>query len=189
MFEVKDLSFSPNALEPYMSSKTFEFHHGKHYKAYVDKLNELIQNTEYANMSLTEIIKKSFSSSKDKAIYNNAGQVWNHEFFWSSLTAEKSRKPSDKLMKEIERDFITYDDFKKEFKNKSLAQFGSGWTWLVRKDGRLQIVTTSNADNPVSLDLGEPIICLDVWEHAYYLDYQNKRGDFADAFLDYMVKL
>lgn len=188
MFEMKQLPFELSALEPYMSSKTLDFHYNKHYKAYVDKLNELIKDTDYADMSLEAIIKESYYRPSDKAIYNNAGQVWNHQFFWNSLSDAGARMPAEKFVKQIEASYKSYENFAKEFKSKALGQFGSGWCWVVQNNGKLEIVTTSNADNPISLNLGQPIVCLDVWEHAYYLDYQNRRADFIDAFLKHMIK-
>lgn len=187
MFEMKKLDFEMNALEPYMSAVTLEFHYGKHYKAYVDKLNELIKGKIYEHMTLEEIIKESGKHPEDKAIYNNAGQVWNHEFFWKSLSADGT-EPNPELMKKINASFGSYNEFAAAFKAKALAQFGSGWCWLVEKDDRLEIITTGNADNPIALKLGTPLVCLDVWEHAYYLDYQNRRGDFAEAFLHNLIK-
>lgn len=188
MFEMKNLDFELSSLEPYISAKTMDFHYNKHYKGYVDKLNELIVGTPYENMSLERIIKESYNKPQDKAIYNNAGQVYNHQMFWDSLSPKGAKMPPKKIMNQIEASFESYDSFKKIFKTKSIAQFGSGWCWVVQKDNKLDIVTTSNADNPLSLNLGQPVIVADVWEHAYYLDYQNKRGDFIDAFLDYLVK-
>ena len=188
MFTMKDLPFELSALEPYISAKTMDFHYNKHFKAYVDKLNELINNTHYAEMSLEGVIKESYEHPEHKAIYNNAGQVWNHQFFWNSLSVEGETHPSVKIMNLIEHSFGTYDNLKKEFKTKALTQFGSGWCWIVQKEEKIEVVSTSNADNPLSLNLGHPLICIDVWEHAYYLDYQNKRADFIDAFLDHLIK-
>ena len=188
MFEMKELSFELSDLEPYISAKTMDFHYNKHYKGYVDKLNELIQNTPYEDMSLEKIIKESYNKPQDKAIYNNAGQVYNHQMFWESLSHKGAKMPPKKIMHQIEESFESYDSFKKIFKDKAVAQFGSGWCWVVQKDNKIDIVTTSNADNPLSLNLGQPIIVADVWEHAYYLDYQNNRGDFIVNFLDYLIK-
>ncbi len=188
MFAMKELPFELSALEPYMSARTLNFHYNKHYKAYLDKLNELIADTNYANKPLEAIIKESYNKPEHITIYNNAGQVWNHQFFWNSLSSHGVETPPIKLQKQIEEAFGSYEDFKKEFKIKALGQFGSGWCWLVQKDGKLEIVTTSNADSPISLDLGQPVVCIDVWEHAYYLDYQNRRADFIDAFLDHMIR-
>ena len=188
MFEMKEISFELSALEPYISAKTMDFHYNKHYKGYVDKLNELIAGTPYEDMSLERIIKESYNKPQNKAIYNNAGQVYNHQMFWESLSPKGAKMPPKKIMDQIEASFESYDSFKKIFKEKAAAQFGSGWCWVVQKDNKIDIVTTSNADNPLSLNLGQPIIVADVWEHAYYLDYQNRRADFIVNFLDYLVK-
>lgn len=187
MFTMKELPFGLDALEPYMSTETVDFHYNKHYRTYIDKLNELTINTPYADMSLESVMKESFRHFEDKAIYNNAAQAWNHQFFWNSLSDKSNAQPSEQIAKLIEQSFGTYEAFRKEFKTKALGQFGSGWCWAVQKDNKINIVTTSNADNPIVLDLGTPLICLDVWEHAYYLDYQNRRADFADAFLNYLI--
>ena len=188
MFEMKKLDFGMGELEPYISAKTLDFHYNKHYKGYVDKLNELISGGEYAYMSLEDIVKESFKHAEHKAIYNNAGQVWNHEFFWKSLTNKGPLMPKDDILQKINQSFGSYANFKVVFKTKALAQFGSGWCWVVAKDNKIDIATTSNADNPISLDLGEPLLCVDVWEHAYYLDYQNRRVDFVDAFLEHLIR-
>ena len=188
MFEMKQLPFELSALDPWISSATMEFHYGRHYRGYIDKLNELVKDTPYAEMPLEAVIKESYRKTSDRAIYNNAGQAWNHQFFWNSLSVEGATRPPVKIMKQIEAAYDSYDAFKAAFKAKALGQFGSGWCWAVQKDGRVDIVATSNADNPVSLDLGQPLLCLDVWEHAYYLDYQNRRADFIDAFLEHMIK-
>ena len=188
MFEMKELPFEFSALEPYMSSETLNFHYGKHYKAYIDKLNELVSGTPYKAMPLEAIVRESYKHPEHRAIYNNAGQVWNHQFFFNSLSAVGGTEPSGKIMKQIETSFGDYENFKKEFKAKALAQFGSGWCWVVAKADRLEVAATSNADNPIALNLGQPLVCADVWEHAYYLDYQNRRADYLDAFLDHMIK-
>lgn len=188
MFTMKELPFELSALEPYMSARTLNFHYNKHYKTYLDNLNKLIKDTDYANKTLEAIVKDSYRAPEHRSIYNNAGQVWNHQFFWNSLSSHGANEPSIKLQKQIEESFGSYDNFKSEFKTKALGLFGSGWCWLVQKDGKLEIVTTSNADNPISLDLGLPVICIDVWEHAYYLDYQNRRSDFIDIFLNHLIK-
>lgn len=188
MFAMKELPFELSALEPYMSARTLDFHYNKHYKTYIDKLNELIKDTPYAEMSLEGIVKESFKHPEHKAVYNNAGQAWNHQFFWNSLSADGATMLPLKIMKQIEQSFGNYDNLKKEFKAKAAGQFGSGWCWIVQKDGNIEVVATANADNPLSLELGQPLVCIDVWEHAYYLDYQNRRIDFIDAFLDEMIK-
>jgi len=180
MFELPKLPYQNDALEPYISSKTIEFHHGKHHAAYVKNLNALIANTQFEKMSLEGIIRSS-----DGAVFNNAAQVWNHTFYWNCLTpAEKAKKkPTGKLLKAIERDFGGLDDFKESFVKQSVSLFGSGWTWLVSDDnGKLSILRTENAKTPLTMENTTPLLCCDVWEHAYYLDYQNLRADYLKGF-------
>lgn len=185
MFEIMALPYNMNELEPYVSQQTFEYHYGKHYKNYVDTLNKLIAGTEFENMTLEEIIRAVYGKPEYQAIFNNAGQVFNHQFFWKSMKPGGG-KPDAKLLKQIEDQFGSYDDFAKEFKNAALTQFGSGWAWLVSDNGKLKITKTANADTPVAHNQ-TPIIGIDVWEHAYYLDYQNRRADFVDVFLSNLV--
>ncbi|MBE6445744.1 MAG: superoxide dismutase [Alphaproteobacteria bacterium] len=186
MFEMIALPYNMNDLEPYVSQQTFEYHYGKHYKNYVDTLNKLIAGTEFENMTLEEIIKAVYGKPEYQAIFNNAGQVFNHQFFWHSMKPNGGGKPNAKLLKQIEEQFGSYEDFAKEFKNTAISQFGSGWAWLVSDDRGLKIIKTANADTPIAH--GQiPIIGIDVWEHAYYLDYQNRRSDFIDVFLNNLV--
>ena len=158
------------------------FHYDKHHKAYVDKLNELVEGTPYAEMSLEDVVKKSAKDEKAKKIFNNAAQAWNHDFYWHSMTA-KADAPAGKIKKALADSFGGLDDFKKAFKQAAVDQFGSGWAWLVAKDGKLAIETTSNADTPIAHGR-TPLLVADVWEHAYYLDYQNRRPDHVQAWLD-----
>jgi Fe-Mn family superoxide dismutase len=182
-FTLPKLPYAESALEPAISSTTLSFHHGKHHKAYVDKLNELIAGTAYEGMSLEDIVAKSAKSEKDKAIFNNAGQAWNHDFYWKSM-APKGGDPAGKIKDALQSSFGGLKEFKEAFTTAAVAQFGSGWAWLVKgKDGKLKITTTSNADTPIAH--GEtPLLTADVWEHAYYLDYQNRRPDHIKAWLD-----
>ena len=182
-FTVPPLPFAMDALEPYMSSKTLSYHYGKHNKAYNDTLNNLIKGTDYETMPLEEIIRTTQSGP----IFNNAAQAWNHSFFWHSMSPNGGGQPKGELLKKIERDFGSYEQFRAEFKNAALGQFGSGWAWLVEEDGKLKVMKTANAATPIAEKL-KPLIAIDVWEHAYYLDYQNRRGDFIEAFLDHLVK-
>lgn len=179
------LPYADNALEPYMSANTFSFHYGKHHAAYVTNLNKLIEGTELANKPLEEIVVTSFKEGKTP-IFNNAGQVWNHNFFWQSLKPGGGGTPSGALADKINSDFGSFDKFKEEFKNAAATQFGSGWAWLVVDNGTLKVTKTPNAENPV-VHGQTPLLTLDVWEHAYYLDYQNKRPDFISTFLDNLV--
>jgi len=182
MFMMKELPFALNALEPLISAQTMDFHYNKHYKTYCDKLNELTAGTRFETMSLEYVIKESFNNLPQEApIYNNAAQVWNHEFFWHSLAL--SREQKEIFASKISQQFGTLEEFNRQFKQSALSQFGSGWCWAIRQNNHIKIIKTSNADNPLTLDGATPLFCIDVWEHAYYLDYQNRRGDFIDAFL------
>jgi Fe-Mn family superoxide dismutase len=181
-FTLPKLPYAEDALAPVISAKTISFHYGKHHKAYVDKLNELIEGTAYAGQSLEDIVKKSAKDEKAKKIFNNAAQAWNHEFYWHSMAA-KGGAPAGKIKKALDDSFGSVEDFSKAFKQAAVDQFGSGWAWLVAKNGKLAIETTSNADTPIAHG-GTPLLVADVWEHAYYLDYQNRRPDHVQAWLD-----
>ena len=183
-----ELGFKKNELEPYMSEKTIEFHYGKHHQTYVDNLNKLIVGTVFENMPLEEIVMQSASKPEYTSIFNNAAQVFNHNFFFRCLSAKGEKRPNEQLLKKIEQTFGSYENFEKEFKAAALAQFGSGWAWLVQDEtGNLSVMKTSNADTPIAHGL-MPLMTIDVWEHAYYLDYQNRRADFIDAFLRHLIK-
>ncbi len=178
------LPFETTELEPYMSQTTLDFHHGKHLATYIKNLNDLIAGTPYEPMPLREIIIKSAGDNNAKKIFNNAAQVFNHNFFFHCL---RRNTGTAQIPDEIMRAFGDADKFKSQFKSAATAVFGSGWTWLVRDtDGKIKIMSTANADTPIAHGI-RPILTLDVWEHAYYLDYQNRRGDFIDAFLNNMV--
>lgn len=188
MFDLPALPYEMTALEPYISAKTMEFHYGKHHKAYVDNLNKLVKGTEFENMPLERVVKETYNKPEFAPIFNNAAQAWNHNFFWHSMKKNGGGKPEGELLAKIERDFGSYEKFREEFKNAATSQFGSGWAWLVEDtDGKLKVVKTSNADTPVAHGQ-KPLITVDVWEHAYYLDYQNRRADFVEAYLDHLVK-
>ncbi len=181
-FKMVELPYEKNALEPYISAKTFDFHYGKHYKTYVDNLNKLIENTEFAAMTLEEIIKNTYGKPEYTAIFNNAAQTWNHEFFWKSMRPNGGGEPKADLKQKIETSFGTVEKFKEEFKNAAITQFGSGWAWLVEDGDKLKVIKTSNADTPIAHNY-KPLLTIDVWEHAYYLDYQNRRADFVDEYI------
>jgi Fe-Mn family superoxide dismutase len=178
--ELPPLPYEKNALEPNVSAETLEFHHGKHHQAYVTNLNNLIKGTEFENASLEDIVKKSSGG-----VFNNAAQTWNHTFYWHSMRSPKSdNKPSGKLADAIDKAFGSFDKFKEEFKKSAVGNFGSGWTWLVqRTDGSLGIVNTSNAATPIT-GSDKPLFTIDVWEHAYYIDYRNARPNYVDKFWD-----
>ncbi|MER2519454.1 MAG: superoxide dismutase [Bdellovibrionales bacterium] len=185
-FELSALPFDAKALEPHMSARTFEFHHGKHHKAYVDTLNALVAGTALEKESLETIIKKTSGDEQNVKVFNNAAQVWNHTFFWNSMKPQGGGKPSGVLAQKIDEAFGSLDGFKAKFKEAALGQFGSGWVWLVLNGGKLEIVKTPNAMTPLASG-GKALLTCDVWEHAYYLDYQNRRADMVQAFLDYLV--
>ncbi len=176
-FELPKLPYAIDALEPYIDHKTLEFHHGKPHQAYVNKLNGLIEGTEFENKSLEEIIKTS-----EAGIFNNAAQAWNHTFYFESFAPNKGGEPTGALLEGIKKDFGSFDNFKDEFSKAAATLFGSGWAWLVRgENDKLEIVKESNAGNPLTSN-EKPLLTIDVWEHAYYLDYQNKRPDYISAF-------
>ncbi len=171
------LPYAKNALAPHMSEETLEFHYGKHHQTYVTTLNKLIVGTEFENLSLEAIIKKASGP-----IFNNAAQIWNHTFFWHSLSPQGGGQPTGALAEAINRQWGSYDQFKEAFTKIAIGTFGSGWAWLVKKtDGSLDLVSTSNAATPLTTD-AKPLLTLDVWEHAYYIDYRNVRLNFVGAF-------
>jgi Fe-Mn family superoxide dismutase len=186
-FTLMPLPFADNALAPVISSNTMSFHYGKHHKGYVDKLNELIAGSPLTTMSLEAIVKQTAGDKTKTAIYNNAAQVWNHNFYWNSLKPAGGGKPSGKLAQKIDEDLGGYDKFKKDFADVAVSQFGTGWAWLAADStGKLRIVKTGDADAPF-LDGLKPLLTIDVWEHAYYLDYQNRRADYVGAVIDKLL--
>jgi superoxide dismutase, Fe-Mn family len=180
------LPWDESALEPVISARTISFHYGKHHKTYVDTTKDLIEGTEYADMPLEEIISK-VAGQKDKTkLFNNAAQVWNHTFFWQCLSPDGGGEPPSELKQKIEEAFGSVDDCKKELANMATTQFGSGWAWLVLDGDKLKAIQTPNAQLPLTMDM-KPLLTIDVWEHAYYLDYQNRRADFVNAVLDKLI--
>lgn len=165
-----------DALAPHISAETIEYHYGKHHNAYVQKLNAGIKETEYENMELEDIIKKSSGG-----LFNNAAQVWNHTFYWNCLSPNGGGEPSGDIADEISKTWGSFDKFKEEFTNSAATNFASGWTWLVKKDGKLSIVNTDDADTPLKESV-QCILTIDVWEHAYYVDYRNARPKYIEAF-------
>mmetsp|Transcript_26832 Transcript_26832/g.58522 ORF Transcript_26832/g.58522 Transcript_26832/m.58522 type:complete len:236 (+) Transcript_26832:74-781(+) len=185
--ELKAPPYALDALEPHLSKQSFEFHWGKHHRAYVDNLNKQIAGTEWEKKSLEEIVVGSWNNGSPTPAFNNAAQIWNHTFFWESMKPNGGGAPSGKLAEAIARDFGSFDKFKDEFKQAGMTQFGSGWAWLVTDNsGKLSITKTPNAVTPV-VEGKTPILTVDVWEHAYYIDYQNRRPDFIQTFLDKLV--
>jgi superoxide dismutase, Fe-Mn family len=180
------LPYAENALEPVISARTIGFHYGKHHKGYVDNLNKLIAGSDYSDLSLEEIIKGTAGRPERTAIFNNAAQAWNHTFYWNSLAPNGGGEPPAALKQMIEASFGSVDACKKELAAAAVAQFGSGWVWLVFEDDQLKVVKTANADNPLPTAM-RPLLTIDVWEHAYYLDYQNVRADYTKAVLDKLI--
>lgn len=180
------LPYAENALDPVISARTIGFHYGKHHKAYVDNLKKLAAGTEYADLTLEQIIAATAGKVDKAAIFNNAAQAWNHTFFWHSLTPNGSGEPSAVLKQKIEVAFGTVDACRKELATAATTQFGSGWAWLVLDDGKLKVVKTGNADSPLTKGM-KPLLTIDVWEHAYYLDYQNRRADYVAAVIDKLI--
>jgi len=182
-----DLPFAKNALAPHVSERTLEFHHGRHHSAYVTNLVKLIEGTDLASESLENIIRKTAGDASRSGIFNNAAQVWNHTFYWQSMKPDGGGAPSGAIASKIDADLEGYAKFAESLKTAGLTQFGSGWGWLVlNSGGKLEIVKTGNADTPIAHGL-KPLLTVDVWEHAYYLDYQNRRADYLDAFIAHLI--
>ena len=186
-FELPDLPYDRSALEPYMSARTLEFHHGKHHQAYVTALNNLTKDTPMASMSLEEIVRKTYNDPDKAAIFNNASQHWNHTMFWPSMKKGGGGAIPSELENRLKSDFGSVEKFKDAFTQKSVGQFGSGWGWLVEENGKLIVTSTPNGVNPLCFAGQKPLLGCDVWEHSYYLDYQNRRPDYVKAFLDNLV--
>ncbi|HOK02921.1 MAG TPA: superoxide dismutase [Spirochaetota bacterium] len=181
-----DLPYSKDDLAPYISANTLDFHHGKHHNAYVTNLNKLIAGTDMENLSLEDIIIKSAKDPAMTGIFNNGAQVWNHTFYWNCMKKNGGGKPSGKLAEAIDKNFGSFEKFIEEIKNAAVTQFGSGWAWLVKDGDSLKVMKTSNADTPLAHGL-KALLTIDVWEHAYYLDYQNRRPDYVSAFFENLV--
>ena len=183
-FKLEALPYSADALEPYISAKTMGFHYGKHHKGYVDNLNKLVAGTPgSAENPLAKVVVESAGKAETAALFNNAAQAWNHDFFWKSMKPNGGGQPGGLLLEKIVKSFGSLDEFKNAFQTAGVSQFGSGWVWLVQDGDVLKIVKTSNADTPIAHGQA-PLLTCDVWEHAYYLDYQNRRKDFVQTFLD-----
>lgn len=180
------LPYAENALEPVISANTISFHYGKHHKGYVDNLNKLIAGTEYAGLSLENIITSTAEKAERTAIFNNAAQIWNHTFYWRSMIPKGGGEPPAALKQMIEASFGSVDACKKDLASAAVSQFGSGWAWLVLESGVLKVVKTANAGVPQTQGL-KPLLAIDVWEHAYYLDYQNRRADYVNTVLDKLI--
>ena len=180
------LSYAENALNPVISTETISYHYGKHHQAYVNKLNELVAGTAFADMPLDMLIAATAKDSQHKAIFNNAAQTWNHNFYWQSLKPNGGGEPPAALKTKLESSFGSVDAAKKALADAAMTQFGSGWAWLVADGDKLKVVQTTNADVPFTEGL-KPLLNIDVWEHAYYIDYRNKRADYVNALLDKLI--
>ena len=184
-FTLMDLPYARDALAPHMSENTLNYHYGKHHQTYVNKLNGLVEGKKYADMSLEDVVRASHEA-KETGIFNNAAQVVNHDFLWNSLSPNGGGEPSGDIRDAIDESFGGFGEFKEAFTQAATNQFGSGWAWLVADGGKLSVVSTGNADNPM-LAGKTPLLTLDVWEHAYYLDYQNNRPGFIETFLTHLA--
>jgi Fe-Mn family superoxide dismutase len=184
-FELPKLPYSGDALAPTISAQTISIHYGKHHQAYITNLNKLVVGTPYAEMTLEQIVTESRKDQSQKGIFNNSAQVWNHTFYWNSLSP-KPTQPSAKLLGMIEKTWGSFDEFKTKFAAAAVGQFGSGWAWLSLKNGALEITTTGNAETPLGTG-ATPLLTVDVWEHAYYLDFQNRRPDYAKDAIDKLL--
>ena len=185
-FQLPELPYAKDALEPHYSAKTLEFHHGKHHNAYITKTNELVAGTELDGKSVEEVISAA-KAKGDKTLFNQSAQIWNHTFFWHGMKPGGGGAPSGAVAEAIDKAFGSYADFIGQFKAKAAGNFGSGWTWLVKTGNGVEIVNTDDADTPLAHDGMTPLLTVDVWEHAYYLDYQNRRPDYVQSFFDNLV--
>ncbi len=184
-YSLSPLPYAEDALEPYISSKTLSLHHGKHHRGYVDKTNELVQGTGMQGLPLEELVGKA-AASRNQALFNNAAQIWNHDFYWRGMRPKGGGSPPESLKKPLESSFGSLEGFRQRFSGAAEKQFGSGYAWLVAKGDSLDVLSTSNADTPIAHGI-KPLLTIDVWEHAYYLDYQNRRKEYVQAFLDHLV--
>jgi len=185
-FALPDLPYAQDALAPHISADTLSFHHGKHHNTYVVNLNNLVAGTDFEGKSLEDIMKATAGDAGKAGVFNNAAQVWNHTFYWNSMKPNGGGKPTGALAAKIDEDFGSYDAFVEAFKTAGATQFGSGWAWLVLADGKLEVRKTPNAECPLT-DGVTPLLTMDVWEHAYYLDFQNRRPDYMTTFLESLV--
>jgi Fe-Mn family superoxide dismutase len=185
-FALPPLPYAEHALEPFISARTIGFHYGKHHKTYVDNLNKFTAGTDLAALPLEAVVQKTAGVMEKAAVFNNAAQAWNHAFFWKSMKPGGGGKPDGKMLARLEKAFGSFETFRKAFVDTGLAQFGSGWVWLVSEGDDLKVVKTTNADTPL-VHGQKPLLTCDVWEHAYYLDYQNRRKDFVETFVDHLA--
>lgn len=184
--ELQPLPYAMDALAPHISQETLEYHYGKHHQAYATNGSKLLENSKYANLDVIEIIKESAKDPNAAGIFNNVAQYWNHDFYWKSMKANGGGEPTGSLKEKIIADFGSFENFKDEFAKAGATQFGSGWAWLVLEDGKLKVTKTLNADNPFTKGQ-TPLLTMDVWEHAYYIDFRNARPKYIDTFLEHLV--
>ena len=185
-FQLPALPWQENALEPVISARTIGLHYGKHHATYVKKLNELVAGTRYAELPLEQVIAATAGNAETAKIFNNAAQTWNHTFFWDCLRPGGGGEPPRELARTLEQSFGDYSGFKEKFAQAAIDQFGSGWAWLVARGDKLEVISTSNAQTPVAMG-ATPILTIDVWEHAYYVDYENRRPEFVNAVIDKLL--
>ena len=185
-FQLPPLPWDEGALAPVISPRTVELHYGKHHRAYVNKLNELVAGTRFADMALELVIASTVGGEENRKIFNNAAQAWNHTFFWNCLRPNGGGAAPGRIAKQIDADFGGYAQFREQFSQAAVDCFGSGWAWLVARSGKLEILATSNAATPITMG-ATPLLAIDVWEHAYYLDYENRRPEFVDAVIDRLL--
>jgi Fe-Mn family superoxide dismutase len=185
--QLPPLPWGESALAPHISAETISFHYGKHHKAYVDNTNRMIAGSEHATASLEDIVKATAGKADKKGLFNNSAQVWNHTFYWKSLSPKGGGQPTGKLLDMVKTDFGDFAKFKEELARAAVSQFGSGWAWLVLEGGKLKIEQTSNAETPLTTATKKPLLTIDVWEHAYYVDYRNRRPDYVTAVLDKLI--
>ena len=185
--QLPPLPWGDSDLAPHISQETISFHYGKHHKAYVDNTNRMIAGTELAAASLEEIVKATAGKPEKKGLFNNSAQVWNHSFYWKSLSPKGGGQPTGKLLSMIQSDFGDFAKFKEELAKAAVTQFGSGWAWLVLEGGKLKMEQTPMAETPLTNPAKKPLVTIDVWEHAYYIDYRNRRPDYVTAVLDKLI--
>ena len=187
MIQLPPLPWDESALAPNISQETIAFHYGKHHKAYVDNANKMIEGTELANTPLEEIVRQAAGKADKKGLFNNAAQVWNHTFYWNSLSPKGGGQPTGALLDRIKSDFGDFAAFRDALSKAAVTQFGSGWAWLVLEGGKLKVEQTAQAETPIATTTRKPLLTIDVWEHAYYIDYRNRRPDYVTAVIDKLL--
>ncbi|HVO11163.1 MAG TPA: superoxide dismutase [Vicinamibacteria bacterium] len=187
MIELPPLPWADTALAPHISQETISFHYGRHHKAYVDNANKMLEGTDLASAPLEQVVRATAGKPDRKGLFNNAAQVWNHTFYWNSLSPKGGGQPSGRLLDRIKSDFGDFAAFKEALSKAAVSQFGSGWAWLVEEGGKLKVEQTPNAENPLGSSGKKPLLTIDVWEHAYYVDYRNKRPDYVTVVIDRLL--